>query len=467
MSAALARGLGTLAGLAGLALAGLAAAREAPPPLGTPQPFVVPAKSETQLDNGLKVTWVPFGSVPKTTLMLVVATGNIDDGQKTGLADLSVELMKQGAGARDAQTLARYTAEMGGALEFAAGLEQSTLTLDVLEERAADALTLIADVVRRPQLPVAQLPRLKADLARQSAIARSQAQALAGEAYAKLLFGDSPYGREIPTDAEIASIGLADVQAFAASQFGAARSHLYVGGRFDRAALERSLTAGFGDWATGTAPARHPPEGAHRQQLRLIDRPGAAQSTILMGLPAPGTATPGFIQLSVANVLFGGTLLSRLDQNLREDKGYAYGASSRLTPYSGFCAWTIATDVNAPDTDKALEQIYAELARLRSEAPPADELTRIQNYRAGTFVLGASSRAGLLAQLAFIDQQGLPPDWLTSYVARLHAVTPEQVRAAASRYLDPQAMTLVVVGDLKTIKPGILALPALKDVRSE
>ena len=452
-------------GAAMLSLAGLAAAREPPPPLGTPQPFVLPAKSESALANGLKVTWVPFGNIPKATLLLVVATGNIDDGPKTGLADIAAELMKQGAGMRDAAGLARYTAAMGGALELSAGPEQTTLTLDVLEERAADALALLADVVRRPRLPAAQLPRLKADLARQSAIARSQAQGIAGEAYAKLLWGDSPYGRELPTNKEIASITLADVRAFVAGQFGAARSHLYVSGRFDRAALEGALAAGFDSWAAGPPPSHRPPNGSRLQRVRLIDRPGAAQSTILLGLPAPGAATPGFTQLSVANLLFGGTLLSRLDQNLREDKGYAYGASSRLTPYAGFCAWTLATDVNAPDTVAALAEIYKELARLRDEAPPADELRRIQNYRAGTFVLGASSRAGLLAQLAFIDQQGLPAEWLSGYVQRLFAVTPEQLRAAAAEHLDPAAMTLVIVGDLKSIKSGVLALPALKDAR--
>ena len=196
--------------------------------------------------------------------------------------------------------------------------------------------------------------------------------------------------------------------------------------------------------------------------VRLIDRPGAAQSTILLGLPVPTPAAPGFMRLSVANALLGGSLLSRLDQNLREDKGYTYGASSHITPYQGVAGWSLATDVNAPQTAAALTEIFKELARLRAEPPPADELRLIQNYRAGTFVLGASSRPGLLAQLAFLDQQGLGDDWLTHYVEHVNAVTPADVRAAAAEALDPQAMTLVVVGDLAQIKPGILALEALK-----
>jgi zinc protease len=444
-----------------------AAGRESPPPLGTPHPFALPAKVELRLANGFATTLVPFGSVPKVTITLVLRTGNIDDGPKAGLADLAAELLKEGAGDRDAAGLARYAAEMGGALEVGASTEQTSLSLDVLEERAADAIAVLADVLRRPHLPATELPRLKANMQRQTAIARSQPQGIAGETYARLLWGETPYGRAFPTDAEIAALTLDDVREFVARQYGAARAHLYIAGRFDRQAVERALQASFGDWTVGPAATRALPAGSRARAVRLIDRPDAAQSTILLGLPVPGPATPGFMRLSVANVLFGGSLLSRLDQNLREDKGYTYGASSRITPYAGFAAWTLATDVNAPDTAAALGEIFKELALLRTEPPAADELRRIQNYRAGTFVIGASSRGGLLGQLAFLDLEGLPDTWLTDYVLHLYAVTPADVRAAAADYLDPSAMTLVIVGDLAKIAPALAALPALQGVRIE
>jgi zinc protease len=453
--------------LAGFALIASApvAGRESPPPPGTPRPFALPAKVELRLPNGFGATFVPFGTVPKVTITLVLRTGNIDDGPKTGLADLAAELLKEGGGDRDAAALARYAAEMGGALEVGATTEQTTLSLDVLEERAADAVGVLGDVLRRPRLPATELPRLKANLQRQTAIARSQPQGVAGETYAKLLWGATPYGRAFPTDAEIAAITIDDVREFVAGQFGAARAHLYIAGRFDRDAVERALQASFGDWTAGPAATRAVPAGSRVRAVRLIDRPGAAQSTILLGLPVPGPATPGFMRLSVANVLFGGSLLSRLDQNLREDKGYTYGASSRITPHAGFGAWTVATDVNAPDTAAALGEVFKELERLRTEPPAADELRRIQNYRAGTFLLGASSRSGLLGQLAFLELEGLPDSWLTDYVQHLYAVTPADVRDAAAEYLDPAAMTLVVVGDLGKIGPALAALPALRGLQ--
>jgi zinc protease len=222
------------------------------------------------------------------------------------------------------------------------------------------------------------------------------------------------------------------------------------------------VRAAFGDWAAGPPPRHDVPRGARSHVVQLIDRPGATQSTILMGLPVPPPAAPGFMRLSLANALLGGSLLSRLDQNLREDKGYTYGASSHITPHRGVASWSLATDVNGPQTAAAIAEIYREIGRLRGEAPAADELKRIQNYRAGTFVLGASSRPGLLAQLAFLDQQGLGDDWLTHYVEHVYAVTPAEVRAAAAEALDPAALTIVVVGDLAQIKPGIVALEALR-----
>lgn len=438
-------------------------AREAPPAAGTPRPFVLPAKRDFNLPNGMAVTLVPFGAIPKATLLLVLRTGNIADGGKAGLADLATELLKEGAGERDARALAEFAADMGGALETSTGPDQTTLSLDVLAERASDAVGVLADVVRRPRLPPTELARLKQNLSRQTAITRSQAQGIAGEAYAHLLWGDHPYGRELPTEAQIASIGIDDVRGFIAREIGAARAHLYVAGQFDAAAVERALHARFDDWAAGAPIATRPPTGSRVRTVELIDRPGAAQSTIVLGLPVPGPTAKRFTALSVGNALLGGSLISRLDQNLREDKGWTYGSFSRITPFAaGAASFTLTSDVNAPDTAPALGEIFKEIERLRTEPPPVDELVSIQNYRSGVFIIGASGRSGLLAQLAFLELQGLPDEWLTNYVTRTHAVTPTEVAAAAADYLDPASMTLVVVGDMAKLKSAIEALPALK-----
>jgi predicted Zn-dependent peptidase len=442
------------------------AAAELPPPVGPPRPFALPAKQEFRLPNGFAATLVPFGAVPKVTVLLTLRAGAIDEGAKDGIADLVAELVREGAGARDASALAEEVASMGGALESNAGPDQMTFGVDVLAERAVDAIALVADLVRRPHLPAAELPRLKADLARQIAIEHSQAQNVASEAFEHLLWGAHPYGRELPDRAAIAALGIDDVRGFVARNFGAARTHLYVAGRFDAPAVARAIRARFGDWAAGQPAAVLPASASRERVVRLIDRPGAAQTTLLMGLGVPAPAAPGFMNLSVANALFGGSLLARLDRNLREEKGWTYGAYSHITPLaSGPSMWQVSTDVNAPDTVPAIEELFRELGRLREEPPSADELRATQNFRAGNFLIGAAGRGGLVAQLAFCDLEGLPDDWLVNYGARVYAVTPAEVTAAAAAYLDPAAMTLVVVGDLAKLRPALRASPALAGAR--
>lgn len=435
--------------------------REAPPPLGTPRDFQLPAKAEFALDNGVGVTFVPFGTVPKATVMVVLRTGNIDD-PKTGVADLVGEMLKEGAAGRSAADVARLAADMGGSLDVGVGADQTTIALDVLGERAPDAIALAADVVRRPTLPASELPRLKANIARQVAVARSSPQAIAGEAYARLLWGDHPYGRALPTDADIESYSMDDVREFVAKNFGAARAHVYVGGRFDRDAVEAAVRKAFGDWAPGAPPTVNPPTGTRTAQVKLIDRPDAAQSTIMLGGPTIDPTAADYLPLAVTNTLLGGGLISRLDQNLREDKGWTYGVATRISPSYRAASWTMSADVNTPDTAPALRETYREIAKLQAEPPSAEELKRIQNYRAGTFVIGSSSRGGLLGQLAFLNLHGLPDEWLTDYVRNVYAVTPEQVSAAARQYVDPARMTLVVVGDQKKIGRDLGALPQVK-----
>jgi predicted Zn-dependent peptidase len=439
-------------------------AREPVPAMGTPRALTLPAKREFRLPNGLAITFVPFGTVPKASLVLTLATGDIADGEHTGLADLVAQMLKHGAGAFDTEALARRTAEMGGDLATGTTTEQLTVALDVLAERAPDAASLIADVLRRPRLPVADIAAIKIGMKRNVAVARSQSQAIAGEAFAKLLWGDTPYGRSLPSDAVIDALSHKDVRNFVATEFGAARAHLYVAGRFDEGAVERAIRAGFGDWRAGPAPRHTQPVPAASHVVRLIDRPGAKQSTIVLGRATPGPTVPGFVSMSVANALFGGTpLLSRLDRNLREEKGYTYGVGSHFSPYRAIAGWVVSADVNTDDTAAALGEIYRELDVLRATPPPTEELRRVQNYRAGSFLIGASSRQGLLGQLQFIAQQELDDDYLIHFVEHINAVTPAEVQAAAAREFDPRQMVLVVVGDLAKIKPGVLALAALKD----
>lgn len=445
-----------------VALAGLpAAAQQPPPPHGTPRDFVLPQKQTLQLDNGLAITFIDYGAVPTVTILAALRTGNIDEGRSTWLADVTAEMLKEGTSSRGAAEIARAAASMGGGLVVSAGAEQTSVGISVLSEHAADAARLVAEVLRHPRLPEAELPRIIANFERSLSIAQAEPGAIAGAALAELVYGDHPFGRAWPQPGQLAGYSMEDVRGFYAANFGARRTHVYVAGRFDRRALEQALREVFGDWPAGPPPGELPPTAANELQLRFVGRPGAPQSSLRLALPVPGPTDADWFPFSVMNSLLGGTFMSRVTANIREDKGYTYSPYSVIGVRRGSALWTQQADVTTEHTAAALTEIYREIDRLQREPPPDEELDRIKNYSAGLFVIRNSSPNGVLGQLAFMDLHGLPADYLSQWVANVYRVTPAQVSAAARRWIEPRRMTVIVVGDLAKVETEVRALPEL------
>jgi predicted Zn-dependent peptidase len=165
------------------------------------------------------------------------------------------------------------------------------------------------------------------------------------------------------------------------------------------------------------------------------------------------------------NSLLGGTFGSRITANIREDKGYSYSPGSSIDARRGGALWVLSAEVTAEHTAAALTEIFREVERLQREAPAAAELLPVKNYRAGVFVISNSSPNGVLGQLAFMDLHGLPADFLTHWVARIRAVTPEEVSEMARRFIRPERMTVVVAGDVATIGAAVKALPQFAQAR--
>jgi predicted Zn-dependent peptidase len=431
--------------------------KQAPPTSGTPKDFSLPRPTRFTLPNGLAVTMVAFGQVPKVTVRLVVPAGNVDEGRnEVWLADLTGRMIREGTAKRPADALAREVAGMGGELGVSVGPDRTSLATDVLAERGPDAARLIADAAREPRLPAAALARAKASLARDLAIQKSTPQAQAQEKFHEVVYGDHPYGRLFPTDAMLAGYTIEQVKAFHAARFVPGRARLYVAGVFDAAAMEQAIRDAFGSWGSAAAATAAPPAAsAGARRLVVLDRPGAPQSTIYLGLRVPDPSQADWVALQVTDSLLGGSFASRITTNIREAKGYTYSPFSAVNPHVRAAHWAEVADVTTADTGAALKEIFSEIDRLRKEPPPAEELRGIQNNLAGTFVVQNSSRAGVISQLAFVDLHGLGDDYLAAYVKRVMAVTPEDVRRVASEWLAPDRMALVVVGDRKTIDPQL------------
>jgi predicted Zn-dependent peptidase len=422
--------------------------KQTPPAGSAPKPFTLPRKETFTLKNGTQVTLVPYGSIPKVTVSAVVRAGNINESaEQVWLADLTGELLKEGTTTRSGEAIAQEAARMGGSLSVSVTPDQTSVSADVLSESGPELVALIADVLQRPALPASELERLKTNFIRNLSIQRSQPGSIAQERFSKLLYADHPYGRVFPTEEMIKNFSIADVQKFYKDNFGAARTRIYVAGRFDAAAMRRRITQAFGTWARGADPVENIPKTVSVRKIHLIDRPGAPQSTLYLGLPVVDPSHKDFVALSVTNSLLGGSFASRITSNIREQKGYTYSPNSSISTHYRDAYWVQVADVTTAVTGPSLKEIFYEIDRLQKEPPTEAELQGIKNYRAGLFTVQNSSRAGIIGQLAFLDLHKLPDTYLTNFVQNVLAVTPQDVQRIARQYLKSEQMAIVVVGD--------------------
>jgi zinc protease len=450
--------LSLFSALALLIAPALRADKQAPPAPAAPKGFSVPQPKTFTLANGLAVTLVPYGTVPKVTVRLAVLTGNANEGpNEVWLADIVGDMLSEGTATRTAPQIAEAAAKMGGSIDVTVGENRTEVGGDVLAEFGPDMIALVADVARHPKFPESELTRLKADRQRQLSIARSQPQPLAQEKFRAVLYGDQPYGRLFPTEAMLQSFTIAQVRGFYDKNFGAARSHLYVVGKFDPAAIEAAVRTGFAGWKKGPAPELPTPSTKSERAVYIVDRPGAVQSTVILGMPVIDPSKADWDTLFLMNVLLGGSFGSRITANIREQKGYTYSPTSQLSSRFHDAYWAETADVTTNVTGPAIKEILGEIDRLQAEPPSDKELKGFQNYRAGVFILNNSSRPGIIGQLEFVDLHGLPADYLNGYVQRIYAVTPAQVQEVAKKYIQDDKATIVVVGDRKVIEEQVKA----------
>ena len=428
------------------------AQKQAPPEGGPARAFTVPANETYTLPNGLKVTLVPYGIIPKAVISLAVDAGEINEGTaRVGVAGLASDLMKEGTEKLTSQQVAEAAANMGSTLDISVGKDQTKLGLDVLQEFTPDAVKLLADVALHPRLPESELERLKNDARRQIALRNSQPQTMAITRFRKILYGDHPYAIVVPTEDEIKRLTIQDVKDFYAGNFGAQRAHLYVAGKFDTTAVKKAIADSFGGWTKGPARMENVPVLKSQHVLDVTDRPGAPQSTLMVGLPVPPATSPDTVPLIVTNALLGGSFNSRITANIREDKGYTYSPRSEISRRYHDGYWAEGADVTTKFTGPSLKEIFGEITRMQKEPVAPLELKGIQNYLSGIFVIQNSSREALIGQLQFVDFQGLGESYLKTYVARVNAVTPAEVQKMTQDYIKPGEMTIVVVGDKSQI----------------
>ena len=428
------------------------AQKQTPPPGGQPKPFVFPKQDNFTLPNGMQVTLVQYGAVPKVAMQAIVRAGHINEkADQNWVSDITALMLKEGTPTRTAEQIARETAEMGGSIFTSAATDSTTVGGEVLSEFDTRFVGLLSDVLQNPKFAPEDLEKIRANKIRELAVNRAQAGNQAWEKFRQVVFANHPYSSIWADEPSLRAYKLDNVKSFYNSEYGAARTHLYVVGQFDTAKVRSAIEQAFGKWKKGPDPIRNIPKIDARPSLTSIDRPGAPQSTIYLGMPAVSPSDPDYIKFVVLDSLLGSSFGSRITSNIRENKGYTYSPSSFIWNRYKTGYWVESADVTTDFTGASIKEILFEMQRLKDQPPTEAEMQGIKNYLTGIYVLQNSSRTGVIGQLETMNYNELDKNYIDTYVQKINSVTAQDVSEMAKKYLNADRMTIVVVGDKSKI----------------
>jgi predicted Zn-dependent peptidase len=440
--------------------------RKVVPPAGPAPEIVFPTVQQRTLSNGLRVYVVERRNVPLVTMRLVVDAGSAaDPAGRGGLAALTAEMLDEGTTTRSSLQLADELELLGADLFTNGGYDVAAVQLNTLSRNVRPALAILADVVARPAFATAELERVRGQ--RLTALLQQQDQpvALANREFAMRVFGgEHPYGRPVEgTPATIRQFSPQDLRTFHQQYYRPGNARLIVVGDVRTAELIPQLNAAFAAWTGGAAqqvryPAAPQPQSATR--VYLIDKPGAAQSEVRIGHVGVARNHPDHFPLLVLNAVLGGQFTSRINLNLRENKGYTYGARSGWTQRREPGAFTAQAGVQTPVTKESLVEFMRELEEIRGPRPVTDqELEFAKASLVRSEPLRSETNAQIAARLEELVLYGLPLDYYSSYNQRIQAVTREDVLRVAQKYLTPDKFAVVIVGDRSKVETGLRELP--------
>ncbi len=436
--------------------------RSAPPPLGPPPALKLPPIQRFELPNGLKVVLLEKSTLPLVQITVLFGAGSVNDRpEKLGVASMTAAMLDEGAGKRTSLQIADEVEFLGARLGVGADLHTSVASVFTPTSKLDDVLPILADVILRPTFPQSELDRLRKERLTGLLQAHDQPRAIASVAFRQLVYGpDHPYGRTpTGTEASLKAMTLKDLKTFHETFYRPNNATVIVVGDVTRDRVRKMLDRWFGDWDPGRVPsvAVPPAPQVGPRTVYIVDKPEAPQSEIRIGRVGLPRKTNEYFSATVLNTVLGGSFTSRLNQNLRETKGFTYGAGSsfdfRPSPGPFMAASAVKTDV----TDESLTEFMKELNGILSPIPP-EELSRAKNYVAlgypGDFQ-SVQQIAGKLAEMVVYD---LPANYFNTYIDRVLGVSQADVTRAGRTTIDPERLVIVVVGDRAAIEKDVTAL---------
>lgn len=452
-----------------LAFAGFAASAQQPldrskiPPPGKAAELRVPMWIRQSLTNGAELIVSEKHDLPLVSFRITIQGGSsqVESAARRGLASLTASMMSEGTKSRDGEALSNAQQLLGTSINVNIGSENGSLAFQATTNKFPQALDILADMLLNPTFPADALERLRAQRLVALTQARDQPATIASRVFAKILYGDAhPFGQNV-TEESLRAINREEILAFHKAYFQAGRALITVVGDVNYASVRATIEKSLASWPRGgEKPAFNYPAlpQTHPMTIFLVDKPGAAQSTLAIGNPGPPRNTPDYDALQLMNTILGGMFQSRLNANIREQKGYSYGVNSSFGYGKGPGAFRTGGDMVSAKTDAALVEFVKELRGIGGARPVSDDELQtakdslIQRLP-GTFESVQSVNNAIVS----LWTQGLPDSYYRQYIARISALKKEDVVRVAKQYIDMEHLTIVIVGDRASIEAPLRA----------
>lgn len=413
----------------------------------------LPKAEEATLPNGLRVVLLRNAKIPAFNMNMVVLSGGLSDKPDYhGLASFTATLLREGTAKRSSKDIAEQVDALGATINANSGLSAmiTTISSTGLVENLDQTLDIFADVIRNPTFPEAEVAKYKSRTLPQLMFQRSSPQFLALEQFNRAIYGAGHPAALISPPAEsIQKLTSKDLAAFHSTYYRPNNAILAIVGDVTMKDIMPKLEKAFGDWQKADVPATPIPAVPEQSaaKIALIDRPGSVQTVLRLGTLGIERTSPDYFAVLLADGVLGGGPNGRLFMNLREDKGYTYGAYSSFggTRFRG--TWVSNAEVRTDVTEGAMKEFIYELNRLRNDPVSAEELENAKRAIIGGFALSLETPQALLQNIITQKLYNLPADYWDTYPQKVSAVTAADVQRVAQKYIDMGHLQVVAVGD--------------------
>ena len=433
------------------------------PPPGPSPVLHVPTWTKTQLSNGATLILSERHNLPliSFTITFVGGSNQFEPESKRGVAAMTSSMLTEGTPTKTGDQLSDALQLLGTNVNASVGGEEGSIGFVSTSKNFEPTLAILADMMLNSTFPADALERLRGRTLVNLAQAKDQPNVISAQVFARVLYGAAhPYGQR-PTEVSVKAITRDDVVAFSKAYFQPGRAIITVVGDTTTAKAKSSIEKGLAAWnKAGDKPSFNYPQVPELQpaKIYLVDKPGAAQSVVTIGLPGPPRNTPDYFALQVLNTILGGQFQSRLNANIREQKGYSYGVNSVFSFGKGPGPFRAGGAIFSAKTDAALIEFMKELKGIEGDRPITDEELKTAK---DSLIQGLPARFASVSavsnSITTLAVQGLPDDYYQSYAKNVSAITKDDLLRVAKQYIDLGHLAIVIVGDRSAVEAALKA----------